>query len=74
MIGEKARIAGESYTDFLPSAPPIGPIRLKAPNALFTGTPTDTYGGVKFEERWIVALNGGHDQGQAHAIRSQNAS
>jgi type IV pilus assembly protein PilY1 len=43
---------GESWNDYLPLAPPIGPVRYK-PSATATT-----------QERWIVALNGGADPTQ----------
>lgn len=56
----------ESYDDFLPRAPPIGPVRLEADSA--TGAATaDTprmsvgTGEVAYHERWVVFLNGGFD-------------
>jgi type IV pilus assembly protein PilY1 len=56
---------GETYADFAPTPPPIGPVRIDA------GTPPCT-GGAKafttgsgantcFEERWTVFLSGGFD-------------
>jgi type IV pilus assembly protein PilY1 len=58
---------GESFDDYLPTAPPIGPVRIEAGgtfpangntpevNVPGVGTP------VKYHERWIVFLNGGYD-------------
>src|SRR6266508_6670330 len=60
--------AGETYSDFLPTPPPIGPVRLKAdgttgaaiPN--FTPTLTDALGNTTpYHERWIAFLSGGFD-------------
>lgn len=51
-----ARVVGNSYSDFLPTPPPIGPVRIKDP----TSTLLDP-NGVPYEERWIVMLNGGYD-------------
>ena len=45
--------AGQSWADFLPRAPPIGPVRLKTTGADPLGR--------GFEERWVVMLNGGYD-------------
>ncbi|HEY6005761.1 MAG TPA: PilC/PilY family type IV pilus protein [Anaeromyxobacter sp.] len=45
--------AGQSWADFLPRPPPIGPVRLKASGADPLGR--------GFEERWVVMLNGGYD-------------
>jgi type IV pilus assembly protein PilY1 len=45
--------AGQSWSDFLPRAPPIGPVRIEVT--------TDDPGKCGFEERWVVALNGGYD-------------
>jgi len=52
---DDARFMGQSWTDFAPGAPPIGPVKL----ALRAGEPDPT--GRGFEERWIVAINGGYD-------------
>lgn len=49
------RLAGQSYSDYLPTPPPIGPVRLK------NDTSPLLYQGVPYEERWIVLLNGGND-------------
>ena len=46
---------GATYADFLPTPPPIGPVRLKNAASPYL------YQGTAFEERWIVLLNGGHD-------------
>jgi type IV pilus assembly protein PilY1 len=53
----ESRLMGESWSDFPPRGPPIGPVRLKLP---YAGSPADplTRG---WEERWIVMVNGGHD-------------
>jgi type IV pilus assembly protein PilY1 len=45
--------AGQSWADFLPRPPPIGPVRLKTSGADPLGR--------GFEERWVVMLNGGYD-------------
>ncbi|HTP52584.1 MAG TPA: hypothetical protein VMK42_17995 [Anaeromyxobacteraceae bacterium] len=46
---------GESWSDFSPQPPPIGPVQLQLP-----GGATDPVG-RNFEERWIAMLNGGYD-------------
>ena len=45
---------GESWADFSPQPPPIGPVQI----ALSGGTDPV---GRDFEERWIVMINGGYD-------------
>jgi type IV pilus assembly protein PilY1 len=65
---------GETYTDFLPVAPPIGPVRIRgdanAQSALGVSTPktwtlTMTVPGeadpVPYHERWVAMLSGGYD-------------
>ncbi len=52
---DDTRYMGQSWTDFAPGPPPIGPVRL----ALGSGVPDPT--GRAFEERWIVFVNGGYD-------------
>jgi type IV pilus assembly protein PilY1 len=60
---------GETYGDFLPTPPPIGPVRIKADtnahdqlgsagNATATKTMSD---GTPYNERWVVLLAGGFD-------------
>lgn len=60
--------SGEGYSDFLPTPPPIGPVRVKADSA--TGLPvpnvtptTTTAAGttVAYHERWVAFLSGGFD-------------
>ena len=46
---DDARWMAQSWTDFAPRAPPIGPVRLKSSAAR------------GFDERWVVMLNGGYD-------------
>ncbi|PTL82257.1 hypothetical protein [Vitiosangium sp. GDMCC 1.1324] len=46
---------GQSWSNFAPRPPPIGPVRLKAGSS---SAPNDIARG--WEERWIVALNGGY--------------
>ncbi len=59
---------GETYTAFLPGAPPIVPVRLDAsttepaPSEAATRTYQDSTGQtVKVHERWVVLLAGGFD-------------
>jgi type IV pilus assembly protein PilY1 len=58
---------GETYTGFLPVAPPIGPVRLDADNVdpapgADTRTYVDHLGNPKYvHERWVVFLSGGFD-------------
>lgn len=61
---------GETYTDFLPVAPPIGPVRIKADNGVDAAGPaypkTKTMsvtgvGDVAYHERWVAMLSGGYD-------------
>ncbi len=47
---DDARYMGESWADFAPRPPPIGPVRMASTK--------DPRG---FEERWIVMINGGYD-------------
>ena len=47
---------GQSWSGFAPRPPPIGPVQL----AISGGIPADP-SGRGFEERWVVALNGGYD-------------
>ncbi len=53
---------GETYVEFVPKPPPIGPVRIEKTCA--TGDPTfvaSSGTSVCFEERWIVFLSGGYD-------------
>jgi type IV pilus assembly protein PilY1 len=65
---------GETYTDFLPVAPPIGPVRIKADanaqsvldtSTVKAWTPTMAVSGetspVAYNERWVTMLSGGYD-------------
>ncbi len=60
---------GETYTEFLPVPPPIGPVRIKAdPNSgrvADANTPTMAVPGVAtpvpYHERWVTLLPGGFD-------------
>ena len=52
----QARQAGMSYSEFLPTPPPIGPIRVKTSDAR-----GEVHQGSNYEERWIVPLPGGFD-------------
>jgi type IV pilus assembly protein PilY1 len=53
----EVNMVGQSWTGFAPRPPPIGPVEIALP---YTNGPADplTRG---FEERWVVALNGGYD-------------
>jgi type IV pilus assembly protein PilY1 len=50
---------GETYTDFLPVPPPVGPVRIKASTVR---AKTPSFGGTPFNEKWIAFLSGGFDQ------------
>ena len=57
---------GSTYTDFLPSAPPIGPVRIAAQgDAIADVTPEMVVDGqerpVPYRERWVALLSGGFD-------------
>jgi type IV pilus assembly protein PilY1 len=55
---------GETYDDFLPVGPPIGPVRLEVSTSNFPNAPLMALpGGVTtaYEERWIAFLSGGFD-------------
>ncbi|WP_242342607.1 pilus assembly protein [Anaeromyxobacter terrae] len=67
---------GSTYSDFLPIAPPVGPVRIKSDstsNALFGGLPQSTLtmpvpgatagttSDVPYHERWVALLSGGFD-------------
>lgn len=56
---------GETYSEYLPSAPPIVPVRVEAgsvthPDTLVM-TPPKATSAVKYREKWIAMLNGGFD-------------
>jgi type IV pilus assembly protein PilY1 len=53
---EDAKLVGQSWSDFLPKPPPIGPVRLKV--GVGAGNDPLARG---FEERWVTMLNGGYD-------------
>jgi type IV pilus assembly protein PilY1 len=65
---------GETYTDFLPVPPPIGPVRIKSDgNAVASGYPAqnadsptvfvpETSSNVPYLERWVTILPGGFDE------------
>jgi type IV pilus assembly protein PilY1 len=53
---EDSKLAGQTWSLFPPRPPPILPVRLKLPAA--SGRDPLNRG---FEERWVVALNGGYD-------------
>ena len=48
-------LVGQSWTDFSPRPPPIGPVKIALPNGARDAL------GRPFEERWIAMLNGGYD-------------
>ena len=52
---EDARWMGQSWSDFAPRPPPIGPVKIQ-----LDGGGKDPLG-RSYEERWIVMLNGGYD-------------
>lgn len=58
LCSEDSKLVGQSWSDFLPRPPPVGPVRLKLP----TGSGQDPIG-RGFEERWVAMLNGGYDPG-----------
>jgi type IV pilus assembly protein PilY1 len=53
---EDVNLVGQSWSSFAPRPPPVGPVRLAVPK----GGPQDPLGRA-FEERWVVAVNGGYD-------------
>ncbi len=60
--------AGEGYSDFLPTPPPIGPVRIEADSVSGAARPnvtpvtTDSTGAsVPYHERWVAFLSGGFD-------------
>ncbi|WP_224372776.1 pilus assembly protein PilY [Hyalangium versicolor] len=66
---------GESFSNFAPQPPPIGPVALTPDADDSLRAMYDSYGGspstpwminnTPARERWVVALNGGYDQYQA---------
>ncbi len=53
---------GETYSEFLPKPPPIGPVKIDAGAPPCSGSAEDLDGsGRCFKERWIVFLSGGFD-------------
>ena len=52
----EAQWMGQSWSDFSPRPPPVGPVRIALPAGQ-----TDTVNNRNFEERWIAMLNGGYD-------------
>jgi type IV pilus assembly protein PilY1 len=64
-LSDDAKYMGQSWSDFAPRPPPIGPVRLAS--AASSPAPTRARG---FEERWIVMINGGYDpaMGQGRAV------
>jgi type IV pilus assembly protein PilY1 len=53
---DDSRLMGQTWSDFLPRASPIVPVRI----ATTTNGPKDPLG-RSFEERWVVMANGGYD-------------
>jgi type IV pilus assembly protein PilY1 len=47
--------SGETWNDFAPSSPPIGPVAVADPDGVFSVK------GVRAAERYVVALGGGYD-------------
>ena len=62
---DDSKYMGESWSDFAPRPPPIGPVKLAVPVG---GANDPTKRG--FEERWVVMVNGGYDPtlGRGRAI------
>ena len=58
---------GETYGQFSPRPPPVGPVLLEIDAASTAG---QTNYGKKTEERWVAVLNGGHDafMNRGHAV------
>ncbi len=54
-LSNDAQYMGESWSDFAPRPPPIGPVRLETK----AGDPDPTHKG--WLERWVVMVNGGYD-------------
>ncbi|MFO0583157.1 MAG: hypothetical protein U0229_12870 [Anaeromyxobacter sp.] len=52
---EDADLIGQTWADFAPKPPPIGPVRV------VETSPTASDGLRGFAEKWIVAINGGYD-------------
>jgi type IV pilus assembly protein PilY1 len=52
---DEAQWMGQSWADFAPRPPPVGPVKLK-----LSGGATDSKG-RDFEERWVAMVNGGYD-------------
>lgn len=48
-------LMGQSWTDFSPRPPPIGPVKIALPSNAKDAL------GRPFEERWVAMLNGGYD-------------
>ena len=57
LCSKEQNLVGQSWSDFSPRPPPIGPVKLA-----LGGTAKDSLGRT-FEERWIAMINGGYDQG-----------
>ena len=60
-VGSTQELAfGQTWNDYLPDPPPIGPIRLKTTDAVGQGAVS--YGsGLRFREDWVAFLTGGYD-------------
>jgi type IV pilus assembly protein PilY1 len=60
---DDAQYMAQSWTDFSPRPPPIGPVRFEAATGEHvTGTGTSPTGAAQpFVEKWVVMLNGGYD-------------
>lgn len=52
---EDAKYMGQSWSDFAPRPPPIGPVKIQLPSGAKDSK------GRNFEERWVAMLNGGYD-------------
>jgi type IV pilus assembly protein PilY1 len=52
---------GSTYAEFVPTPPPIGPVRVDTGDAQPCPATSRAYGTTCFEERWIVFLSGGYD-------------
>lgn len=54
---------GETYNDFMPKPPPIGPVRIEADvRSGEAKTATPRHEGIPYHERWVAFLSGGYDQ------------
>jgi type IV pilus assembly protein PilY1 len=55
LCSTEQNLVGQSWTDFSPRPPPIGPVKIALPNGQRDAL------GRNFEERWVAMLNGGYD-------------